>query len=175
MLRTEPERTKRRTKHRIVRRHDQIAIAVPEKPSAELQRLGEKELIDPHIHTLTLLRPKLRIAEIRKIQLVHRRRTEACRITGPQFRIGLLAIVASRQSIGRGIAEHIVAVVPNSRRPKETIPEIDLSLGKSCIRAQDPIGQTGIVFTLLLTKLIAPAEQEHLSDSKVMLPFDPIG
>ena len=148
---------------------------VPEKSSRDFQLFGEEILIDSHIHTLALFRPEIGVAEIREKQFVHAGRPEAGGIAGSKLGVGFLVVIPARQSIGGGIPEHIVTVVPDTGRREDMIPQVELCLRKPGMRTQDTIDESRIVLPLLFTKLITRAEQQEFRDLKVMLPFQTIG
>src|SRR5690349_3659827 len=88
--------------------------------------------------------------------------------------------VPSGDTIGRGASKHVVLVLPDPRRSKHAIPEVQLGFSKPGMAAEGfvlkgrRVRQQVAIVAFLLTKLIAGRQQQWLADLKIVLPFNPV-
>ena len=103
----------------------------------------------------------MRVAKARKVQLIDRRSTKSRPVTTAKLGARFLMQIAARHAIGRGAPEDVVFVLSNAGGSEQTIPQIEMSVGKSRMTAHDFVrnhsraAEQVNILALLFTELVA--------------------
>src|SRR5437588_10921510 len=103
---------------------------VPEISYTQLQPVIQESLIHSDIEPFAFFRPKIRIGEIRKKQIVNRRGAKSGRIASSHLRARLFQQVTAGDTIRGGVSEDVIRILPNAARKQDPLVEIELRLCK---------------------------------------------